>query len=44
MLLRQASVVSSQVHLQKMRKALVAGLEDQLEFVTRNMAQLREPG
>ena len=44
MLLRQSSFVNSPLHLQGMRKALVAGIEDQVEFVTRNMAQLLEPG
>jgi hypothetical protein len=40
-LLRQSSVVSSPLHWQGMRKALVAGLKDHLEFVTRNMGRLR---
>ena len=41
-LMRQSSVVSSPLHWQGMRKALVAGLKDHLEFVTRNMGRLRE--
>ena len=40
--MRQSSVVSSPLHWQGMRKALVAGLKDHLEFVTRNMGRLRE--
>lgn len=40
--MRQSSVVSSPLHWQGMRKALVAGLKDHLEFVTRNMGRLRK--
>ena len=40
--MRQSSVESSPLHWQGMRKALVAGLRDHLEFVTRNMGRLRE--
>ena len=39
---RRSSVESSPLHWQGMRKALVAGLKDHLEFVTRNMGRLRE--
>jgi len=41
-LMRQSSVESSPLHWQGMRKALVAGLRDHLQFVTRNMGRLRE--
>lgn len=41
-LMRQSSDMSSPLHWQGMRKALVAGLKDHLEFVTRNMGPLRE--
>ena len=41
-LLRQSAVVSSPLHWQGMRKALVAGLKDHLEYLARNMGRLRE--
>lgn len=41
-LLRQSAATSTPLHYQGLRKALVAGLKDHLEYVTRNMGQLRE--
>ena len=41
-LLVQSSIVGSPLHRQGMRKALVAGLKDHLQYVTRNMGRLRE--
>jgi len=42
-LMRQSSDMSSPLHWQGMRKALVAGLQDHVQFVSRNMERLREP-
>ena len=42
-LTRQSSDASSPLHWQGMRKALVAGLRDHVQFVSRNMERLREP-